>query len=40
VFSGFEQKAVEGICKVGLAFGCAISNDLFSRAKQYFIPTA
>src|SRR5882672_8426848 len=33
-----NKKAVEGIVKVGLAFGCAISNESFFARKQYFYP--
>lgn len=33
-----NKKAVEGIVKVGLAFGCEINRDSFFARKQYFYP--
>lgn len=33
-----NEKAVEGIVKVGLAFGCSINKKSFFARKQYFYP--
>ena len=33
-----NQKAVEGIVKVGLAMGCRINRDAYFARKQYFYP--
>src|SRR2546421_12584578 len=33
-----NKKAVEGIAKVGFAFGCEINPDAYFARKQYFYP--